>query len=125
MKNLTIIIFIVLFSACGFSQDMKKLLIGKKWMHSQQENTEDGSKIYRPEDYQEWGPSRYRQSYEFFEEGKCKFTWLAPNDLHQMLDGTYKIDKENQVIVIYDSTGKEVHKLEVLLLEKNLLRIKR
>ncbi len=94
------------------------------WMHSREEqesNSDD--RIFRPCDYKEFPPSRFRQSYTFNSDGSCKYLFLAPTDGHYNKDATFTFDNESKELVIKKKEGGEM-RMQLLTLEKDLMLIK-
>lgn len=96
------------------------------WAHSFEEN-EPGWElnIYRPCGYKDFPVARFRFVVELRKDGNCDWLYLAPNDAHRMKAGTWQFSKSTNELVIFDETGKEVHRYEITSIEENMLVLKR
>ena len=102
--------------------DVDTQLIFNKWVHSQEEKTEVKSQqIYRPADYKEFPASRFRQIFDFMENGICEYMYLHPTDKHSMKPGTWSYDEKTNLITIKDEDGKEVYSITLVELKKDKL----
>ena len=70
----------------------------KEWKHSREEE-KDSVQIYRPSIQYEFPPSRFRETFEFFKDGKFKYLYLSPNDTHYFKYGNWGINKEDTNII--------------------------
>lgn len=57
-------------------------------------------------------------------DGSCEWLGLAANDAHSMKPGTWTYDKESNELIVSDEAGKEIHRYEVLEVNKELLKVK-
>ncbi len=55
---------------------------------------------------------------------QCSWLYLAPNDAHHMVNGTWVFDKKNNIIEISNAKGKSVRKIYVLDVDKNIMIVK-
>ena len=55
---------------------------------------------------------------------KCSWLYLAPNDAHHMVDGTWTFNEESGLLEIFDLQGNSVNRLKIIGLEKDLMKIK-
>ena len=93
-----------------------------KWFNSYEEEADDGE-IYRPEGYKEYSGSRYRRTYTFEEDGKCKWLVFSPRDAHYEMICFWNYDQRDKIISIRTESGKEILKLKIIELKKDLLKI--
>ncbi|UCH64829.1 MAG: hypothetical protein JSW63_09395 [Ignavibacterium sp.] len=126
MKILFFFFYALVLLGCNSSQilisekvDAEELK--KRWIHSREEEI-DSIQIYRPADYKEFPPSRYRQVYSFFDDGKCEYLVLAPNDAHYSEDGTWTYNKESRLLVIFNSSHNVLRELKIISLTKDQLK---
>ncbi len=127
MTKLFVIISCFFLISCSFAEfkhdntiDIEK--IKKDWTQSYEE--EIGSVlIFRPGNYKEFPPSRFRQVYIFMEDDLCKYYVLAPTDAHYFEDGTWNYDNEKQLLTIYNPSGQMEIKYKVLKLTDTLLEL--
>ena len=98
-------------------------LIKGSWLHSQEEDTEDGYLIYRPSDYKEFPPSRFRQYFEFKDNNVCSYLVLAPNDAHYVQEGVWEYNESTNIIKIM-SEKDVIFELQIFELNKNILKLR-
>ena len=102
--------------------DTDQQLIFNKWVHSQEEQAEvKGHQIYRPSDFKEFPASRFRQVFDFKEDGTCEYMYLHPTDKHSMKPGTWSYNEKTNLITIKDEEGKEIYSITVVELGKDKL----
>ncbi|HMQ48251.1 MAG TPA: hypothetical protein PKA00_14900 [Saprospiraceae bacterium] len=94
------------------------------WTHSYEEESGGVEKIYRPCDYQEFPPSRYRNTYIFKENNVCEYLTLAPNDAHTTSNGTWAYSKTDNKLIIKQENGVVLAELGVLELAADKLVLK-
>jgi hypothetical protein len=127
MKKYLIIIVVlnmVLFTCCTQEKVSDLHLIKKSWTHSGEEENENGYSIYRPSDYKEFPPSRFRQTFDFKDNRVCIYLVLAPNDAHYNQEGVWEYDESIGIITVMNGTDV-VFEFKVLELNKNILKLKR
>lgn len=127
MIKLFFFFYVLIFFGCNSaeSQITDTIFIEqleKEWKHSREEET-DSIQIYRPSNYMEFSPSRYRQVYAFADSGYCKYLALAPNDAHYFLDGTWVYNEELQTVSISDSLQQVIRSFKIITLTKKLLKL--
>lgn len=126
MKYL-IVFFAAFFSFSCYGQEngiSKSDLIGC-WTHSREEDKANSEiMVYRPCDYKEFPPSRYRHKFELHKKGKCSLLDLAFNDAHSMANGTWTYDKKEQVIEIFDKDGESINKFHLIEFNKEEMKLK-
>ncbi len=132
-KNLkTINFLLVLFNVTILISCQKKSepqgfpieLIEKTWKHSYEENTSENYEIYRPENYQDFPESRFREVFHFKSNGECEYLVLAPNDAHYMATGNWTYDNKNKQLKI--KKENEVKFIfEIVELSGDLLKVKK
>jgi hypothetical protein len=127
IRLIFICLYLCLFISCsdniepGDSQISIEHLYNK-WYDSYEENSDFGE-IYRPEGYKEFQASKYRRTYTFELNGKCKWLVLSPYDAHYETNSFWDYDQKQNVISIKSESGKEIRRLKILELKKDLLRI--
>lgn len=79
----------------------------QRWTHSIEEQNDANSVIrtFRPSDSREFAPARFRDAYEFKEDGTCLYMFLHPADAHSMKNGTYTYDAEKKTLRIFSADG--------------------
>lgn len=98
--------------------DRGKLM--KSWTRSYEEETA-GMMMFRPSDFKEFAPSRYRQVIQFENNNKCVYSVLAPNDAHFMAAGTWYFNETEKNIEIRNAENEILYDYKVVILEKNKL----
>ena len=123
MRKIIIFFYALVLLGCNSDQiansdeiDIDELK--KRWIHSREEEI-DSIQIYRPFDYKEFPPSRYRQVYSFSDSGKCKYLILAPNDAHYFENGTWTYNGKNQLLVIFNSSQQVIREFEIISVTKD------
>ena len=102
------------------STDFSALL--QSWTHSYEEQT-DSIQVYRPSNYKNFEQSRFRGTYEFRADGVCTYLVLGPADGHYLETGKWSTSvQDDSVIVIFDSSGVEHQKIQIIELRGDLLR---
>lgn len=93
------------------------------WTHSmeEQEDVNSITRIFRPSDSREFAASRFRDAYEFKEEGFCRYMFLHPADAHSMKEGTYVYDVEKKTIRIFSDQGDFLKEFTVKQLSQDML----
>lgn len=95
------------------------------WMDSREENkAETDSNIYRPCDFKEFPPSRFRFSFELLENGDCLWFRLDPADAHSMEKGTWTFDVQTRILEVRDLQKKIVKKYLVVDFSDQMLTLK-
>jgi len=93
------------------------------WLHSYEDEKENGAKCYRPKSY-DFPPSRGRGGIKFTLEGTFAELRIAPNDAgHVEYPGKYKYDDATKLITIDMEDGRKLN-WELVSLENGLLKIK-
>lgn len=111
-------LFAVILLACpkldpGQTVDITEDALLGCWMNAYEEQTSDSGKIYRPCDYMEFPPSRFRDSMEFMEGGECRYMVLSPNDAHYAESGRWEYLEGPKQLKIYDADGSLVKSLQI------------
>lgn len=125
MKN--IIIAIVLFISVNCVATIKKTPLPKEffacWKASYEENDEKAkTEIYRP-CTNEFRPSMFRLSIEFFKDGKCKYLHAGPTDIHYFVDGKWTYNSRTKVVTVLDDKKKLAYKFKVIEANGDILKI--
>lgn len=114
--RILIAILVLSSLACSSTKKVKvnDELVGC-WLHDR-ESEQEGSdfKLFAPCTSKTFPASRFRNMYQFKEDGTCNWLVLSPNDAHYLQDGTYSI--EDGILEIYnlkkDLILKNTYKLE-------------
>jgi hypothetical protein len=122
-----LIFSLVIFTFSGFSTCIEKAeseLLGC-WVNSREESKVPSvSTIFRPCDFKEFPPSRFRFTFELMKAGKCKIGMVGPTDAHYMENGTWAFDKKTNLLELFNAEGNSHRKFEVLDFGENLLELK-
>lgn len=89
----------------------------------EQEDVNSVTRIFRPSDSREFAASRFRDAYEFKEEGFCRYMFLHPADAHSMKEGTCAYDVEKKAIRIFSDDGNFLKEFTVRQLSQDMLVI--
>lgn len=122
-----IILTLLTFVFSGFStciENQETELLGC-WKNSREESKDPAvSIVFRPCDFMEFPPSRFRFSFELMKAGKCKISMVGPTDAHYMENGTWTFDKKTKVLELFNAEGNSHRKFELLKFEENFLELK-
>ncbi|PID89224.1 MAG: hypothetical protein CSB01_03115 [Bacteroidia bacterium] len=94
-------------------------LLQKTWLHSY----EEGDNIYRPNDYTDFPPSRYRQYFAFQKNNICSYSVLAPNDAHYDEKGEWKFNPNDNILEIKNSKAEVLYRFKILELKTDILKV--
>jgi hypothetical protein len=129
MTNKILLFILLAFNSCGTQKQTSGNELAPLyncWVDSREEMEDGSSKlIYRPCDYKDFAPSRYRQRLEFQENGHAAALKLAPNDAHYMVSGSWSYDKEQKTITVRDEPGNPILKYKVLSLSKDRMELEK
>ena len=82
--------------------DLPNSFFDVTWVHSREEELQNGSKVYRPSDYKVFPPSRHRAKYFFRKDGTCDYVYLSPNDRHEMKVARWTYQQRDKRLVLKD-----------------------
>ncbi len=116
-----LIIFFLLLSCKKDNENntIQISLLKKTWVHSYEESYN----IYRPSDYMDFPPSRYRQSFTFKDNNVCYYSVLAPDDRHYREEGKWKLDANTNFLEVTNSKSEVLHRFKIVELNKNILKV--
>ena len=110
-------------SAFGNWSAINTELLCRHWVHSveEQKGTEK-TRIYRPSDFKQFPPSRFRMQYIFYKNGDCEWYYLSPDDAHRFKSAKWRIDSNaRNVLQIVKRDSLESYR--IIELTKDILRI--
>ncbi len=124
MKTLKFFLIILSFLliSCEKDNEIQNIQVSflkQTWLHSYEESYN----IYRPNDYKDFSPSRYRQSFTFKDNNICSYSVCAPNDAHYDENGKWNLNTDSNILEIRNSKSKVLYKFKIIDLNKNLLKI--
>ena len=124
-RKIIIVIFslIMTMSFYNCNEITPEVFLQKSWSRSYEEEISKEIQIYRPSNYKEFPPSRYRQVFEFEANNVCKYLVLAENDGHYMENGKWEYDESTKIIKIFSSTSEILYEFKVVELTNNLLKL--
>lgn len=123
---LSIGLLVAVMYSCGDAlkdTDIAPELLLEAWTHSmeEQEDANSSIRIFRPSDSWQFAPSRFRDAYEFMDDGVCRYMFLHPADAHQMREGNYTYDVEKSTIRIFSAEGDFLKAFSVKELSRDIL----
>ncbi len=98
-------------------------LLEKSWTQSYEENTSESYNVYRPSDYKDFPPSRFRQVFNLKENNICDYLVLALNDGHYMENGNWEYDEKTNIIKIMNKDLIVLYEFEIIELKNDLLKL--
>ncbi|SMB97046.1 hypothetical protein SAMN00120144_0269 [Hymenobacter roseosalivarius DSM 11622] len=98
------------------------LLLEGTWLHAHEEDIEN-IEVYRPNTYS-FGPSRGRTGFNFEHNGLFTRYDIAPTDGLEGRKGQWKAESENVLHITFDSKDEPGYRLEIVSLEKDLLKVR-
>ncbi len=122
---------ILTLSACSIfsdgdnsSSDINLEYLNQHWVHSYEEESQESDvNIFRPNDYKEFPPSRFRMQYIFEEDGSCEWFYLAPDDGHHFRSGNWRLVAENNEDIIIER-DEDLLRYRIIELNEEILRMK-
>lgn len=125
MKN--IIIAITLLVSINCAATIKKTTLPKEfftcWKSAHEEKDEKAkTQIFRP-CTNEFRPSMFRLSIEFFADGKCKYLHAGATDAHYFVDGTWTYNKRKKIVTVFDDKKKIEYRFKVIEVKGDMLKI--
>ena len=95
----------------------------RTWLHSQEEDQGD-VRVYRPNTYA-FPPARGRTGFQFDHNGLFTQYDIAPTDGLEGRKGQWKADGSSKVTISLDDKRDPDYSLEIVSLEKDLLKVRR
>ncbi len=93
------------------------------WVHSIEESESSHDLLYRPNDFIEFPPSRYRQFFSFDQNQTCVYSVIGPNDVHHNLQGFWNFEASTETLTIFDANNELKHSYKILALDQDVLRL--
>lgn len=97
--------------------------IFKHWVHSREEDTEEGS-VYRPKDYK-FPPARGRNGFEIKENGEFIKYEIGPDDRPRKISGHWKQEGDNRIRADFEDQRTDSTTLDILMLDDKILIVKK
>ena len=110
----------MLKTGCESNVENERNVLNKTWTHSYEEDVADRL-IYRPIDYAQLAPSRYRQVIQLNRNTICNYSVLAPNDAHYMEQGKWTYSESDKKLQLRNATNELKFDFIVVRLESDLL----
>lgn len=122
---LCLLSLVLLAATCRKSDKLAAQLIDKTWLHSYEEDSGD-TVVFRPNTF-DFPPSRGRTGFTLESGGVIKRYEIAPTDgLEEHLGSWEQVDKQRvQIRMQPESRPPQNYEVEILLLEDDVLKIKR
>ena len=111
------------FSCKKSSEDLGPAFLINCWIHSYEEenNVPDVPAIFRPCDYKDFGPARYRHKINLKADNQAEYLVLSPNDAHYTEEGTWEFDDVNSILRIRDQSGEIFYEYQVVEIQEDKL----
>ena len=127
-KTIMLTVFILtgmIITSCMNNQTViQRFLFEKSWTHSSEESVDGEFDIYRPSNYKEFPPRRFRQVFIFKDNKLCDYLTLSPNDAHFMKNGSWDYDEKTNIMSIYNENSEKLYEFKVMELNDTLLKLK-
>jgi hypothetical protein len=125
-RKIIIVVFslIMIMSLYKCSEDTPEVFLQKSWSRSYEEEISKEIQIYRPSNYKEFPPSRYREVFEFEANNVCRYLILAENDGHYKENGKWEYNESTKIIKIFNSNSEIKYEFEVVELTNDLLKLR-
>ncbi len=125
MKNL--IIAAVLLISMNCAATIKRTPLPPEfftcWKSAHEEKDEKAKiQVFRP-CTNEFRPSMFRLSIEFFKDGKCKYLHAGPTDNHYFVEGTWTYNSRTKIVTVFDDKKKREYKFKVIEAKGDILKI--
>lgn len=95
----------------------------RTWLHAQEEDQGDVW-VYRPNTYS-FPPSRGRTGFSFDPNGLFTRYDIAPTDGLEGHEGTWKPENDHTILISLEDKSEPDYKLEIVALEKEVLKVRR
>jgi len=93
------------------------------WKSAHEEKDEKAkTQVFRP-CTNEFRPSMFRLSIEFFADGKCKYLHAGATDAHYFVDGKWSYNKRKKIITVFDDKKKIEYRFKVIEVKGDILKI--
>lgn len=96
--------------------------LSQTWVHSHEEG-DRSIIIWRKAGSRQFPSSRFRRTVSFYNNGKCQFLSLEPNDTHQRKSCSWDFDPANNKLVIREATGQIAGSYQLNSLTQDLLTL--
>lgn len=115
----------VIITGCKNNHNtIQKSLLEKSWTQSSEESMPGEFEVYRPSDYKELPPSRYRQIFNFRDNDLCEYLVLEANDRHTLKNGSWEFDEKTNILKISNENFEVLYEFEVIELGDDMLKLK-
>lgn len=92
------------------------------WVDSIDEYQADSEiKIFRPCNFKVFPKNRYKL--ELKAKSLCSWLYLAPNDAHYMVNGTWTYDNDTKILKIFDGSVSIIKQFKLVEVEKDMLKM--
>jgi len=96
----------------------------RHWVHSsEEEQSGDLVRIYRPAGSMDFPPSRFRMAYKFAPSGDCEFYFLSPDDDHRFMACRWSIGASERNILRIAGNGTTIS-FRIVELSGKVLRLR-
>jgi|SRR5687768_1440243 len=118
-----ITLIVLCFSCRKSSEELGPAFLINCWIHSleEQNNVQGPPDIFRPCDYKDFGPARYRHKINLKADNQAEYLVLSPIDAHYTEEGTWEFDDVNSILRILDASGEIFYEYEVLEIQEDKL----
>lgn len=123
---LSLSVLVITFSSCEEAltdSEVVSSLLMNEWTHAfeEQEDRNVTEMVFRPTVSKSFAISRFRDAYQFSDDGTCRYMFLHPADAHHMKDGKYTYEPKDNTIRIFSEDDVFLKEFKVIKLESDLL----
>lgn len=125
MKILRLLLIFLLAAACNSAKKAERVFgndLFQHWVHLHEEDG-DGYRTFRPSDY-DFPPARGREGFEIKKGGEFVHYQIGPVDVPVQAPGKWTMKGKNTLVVTPAEAGAQAFELEIMEVNKDVLKLK-
>jgi hypothetical protein len=95
------------------------------WTHAMEEDSGDGTQIFRPCDSQEFPLSRFRMTMTLRPDGTAEYLELSPVNAHQLVEGRWAFDESQREFQLLNDKEENVLRATLEDLQNDRIALRR
>lgn len=119
-----LILIVALTSCTKQIDDINTNSLMGRWVRSMEEETDDNLYVFRPHDFKEFAPSRFRFFMVLKLNNECDYFVCHPTDMHYVEQGFWDLNQLNNIIFLYDNEMKKFAEYEIISFDHNKLIVR-